>query len=501
MAKNLTHYEKGNKKSSIDMSTMVYGKVPPQATEIEKLILGAIMLERNAIDIASELLTPESFYLESHSKIFSAILSLSARGQGVDVELVANELRIYGDLEAVGGPYYVMQLTNSVVSGANVEAHCQIVKQKQLARQMIKLGGELVVKGYENGTDVFELIDDHEKGLADLLTGNMGKGYTPMDIAIVDSYQHIEAMRGRNEIMTGIPSGLADLDRITDGWQNTDLIILAARPAVGKTAFALQLARHAAMNHFNPVPVLFFTLEMSTRQLTNRILSAESEIPLTKIKKGHMDDSDMKMLFTNGMAKLAKAPICIDDKGSLTLMQCRSAARRWKRKMDRQKKGGGLIIIDYLQLMSGAGGKGNREQEISEISRGLKQLAKELEVPIIALSQLSRKVEDRKGENKMPQLSDLRESGAIEQDADMVMFLYRPEYYDIESNAQGESTAGETHVKIAKHRNGELDTVKLTAKLSIQKFFSWDGPETFPARPGSSFTPAKSFYEVDKDLF
>jgi replicative DNA helicase len=271
-----------------------------------------------------------------------------------------------------------------------------------------------------------------------------------------------------------VPSGFPTLDKITYGWQPTDLIILAARPAVGKTAFALNLARNAALNATKPTGVAFFSLEMSSAQLVQRILSAESEIWLEKISRGKMEDYEMKQLYAKGIQKLAQAPIFIDDTAALNIFELRAKCRRLKNKHDI-----GLIIIDYLQLMSGAsGGKNtNREQEISQISRGLKQLAKELQVPIIALSQLSRAVETRKDGNKMPQLSDLRESGAIEQDADMVMFIYRPEYYDITANEMGESNKGETHVRIAKHRNGSLETIKLKALLHIQKFTEFEGDD------------------------
>jgi replicative DNA helicase len=288
---------------------------------------------------------------------------------------------------------------------------------------------------------------------------------------LVKTVQRIEDMRHRNEDITGVPTGFASMDRVTYGWQNTDLIILAARPAVGKTAFALNLARNAALHSSKPTPIAFFSLEMSAGQLVQRILSAESEIWLEKIARGKMEDHEMKQLYAKGIQKLAQAQIFIDDTAALNIFELRAKCRRLKNKHNI-----GLIIIDYLQLMSGAaeGRNTNREQEISQISRNLKQLAKELQVPIIALSQLSRAVETRKEGNKMPQLSDLRESGAIEQDADMVMFLYRPEYYDITANEMGESNKGETHVRIAKHRNGSLETIKLKALLHIQKFVEMD---------------------------
>lgn len=475
---NLTrskYSKKQSEKPDIDLSNLVYGKVPPQAIELEKAILGAIMLERSAIDIAAELLKPECFYIDAHQRIYRAILSLNTKMMPIDLPMVAEELNKTGEFEIIGG-YYLAQLTNSVVSSANLEAHCKIVKEKFISRQCILLAGELIAAAYENGADIFPLISDHEFSLSELTSGNMGKSATAMDAALVQGLQRLEEIRGKNEVITGIPSGFTAIDQITYGWQNSDFIILAARPAVGKTAFALNLARNAAINNERATPVLFISLEMSLVQLTNRIMASESEIWLEKISRGNMDTHDMKQLYEKGVYQLAKAPIFIDDSAALNVIELRAKARRLKAKQNI-----GLIIIDYLQLMNGVGGEGNREQEISKISRGLKMIAKELNVPIIALSQLSRAVESRAGEKKMPQLSDLRESGAIEQDADMVMFMYRPEYYGETSNENGESIKGETHIKIAKHRNGGLDTVKLRADLATQKFHSWDDSFSFQA--------------------
>lgn len=493
--------QKQQKSKAVDISNLVYGKVPPHATELECAVFGALMLEKSAIDIVAEVLKPECFYKDTHQRIYGAMVRLQQKSQPIDLLTVVDELRVSNDLEAIGGPYYIIQLTNAVVSAANVEAHCRIIKQKFMAREMIRISGQTVVDAYDEGKDIFELMAEHEKQITELAAGGISKPYTSMDAALVESYKVIEAMRANSDHITGVPSG-TELDHYTHGWQKTDLIILAARPAVGKTAFALQLARHAATNHFKPTPVLFFSLEMSTQQLTQRILSAESEIPLEKIRNGKMDDDDMKQLFRKGMAKLAKARIFIDDSAGLSIYELKARARRMKRTWLREYgTEEGMIIVDYLQLMSGSGsGKGNREQEISEISRGLKQLAKELKIPVIALSQLSRQVEQRTGDKKMPQLSDLRESGAIEQDADMVMFIYRPEYYDINADQMGESTKGETHIRIAKHRNGSLETVKLEARLSIQRFYEWQG-DAFKATPQSGFRPVQvsNYYETEKD--
>ncbi|HOA39699.1 MAG TPA: replicative DNA helicase, partial [Flavihumibacter sp.] len=306
---------------------------------------------------------------------------------------------------------------------------------------------------------------------------HLRKDYNAIDSVLVQAVQRIEDLRNQTEDISGVPSGFPSIDKVTFGWQKTDLIILAARPAVGKTAFALNLARNAALHPTKPAAVAVFSLEMSAGQLVQRILSAESEIWLEKINRGKLEEYEMKQLYAKGIQRLSEAKIFIDDTAALNIFELRAKCRRLKNKHNL-----GLIIIDYLQLMSGAGGNTNREQEISQISRSLKQLAKELEVPIIALSQLSRAVETRKEGNKMPQLSDLRESGAIEQDADMVMFIYRPEYYDVNANENGESTKGETHVRIAKHRNGSLETIKLRALLHIQKFID-EGVEGGDSQP------------------
>src|SRR5918993_1116538 len=464
---NLNKDRKSRRKSSYDMSTMVYGKVPPQAKDLEEAVLGAIMLEKGAFDTVVEILKPECFYVEAHQRIYKSMQSLQQKNQPIDILTVVEELKTREELDLVGGPYYVTRLTNAVVSSANIEAHSRIILQKFIQRELIRISGEIIGDAYEDSTDVFDLLDDAESKLFEITNNHLRKNFDSIDTVLVKTIQRIEDLRHKNEDITGVPSGFKSLDRITYGWQPTDLIILAARPSVGKTALALNLARNAALHPTKPTPVAVFSLEMSAGQLVQRILSAESEIWLEKIARGKMEEHEMKQLYQKGIQRLAQAPIFIDDSAALNIFELRAKCRRLK-----NLNNIGLIIIDYLQLMSGAGENrnGNREQEISRISRDLKGLAKELQIPIIALSQLSRAVESRKEGNKMPQLSDLRESGAIEQDADMVMFLYRPEYYDITANEMGESNKGETHVRIAKHRNGSLETVKLKALLHIQKF-------------------------------
>jgi replicative DNA helicase len=471
---NKDRTQKPRRKSTLDLGTMVYGKIPPQAKDLEEAVLGAIMLEKNAFDTVAEILKPECFYVEAHQRIFQSMQSLANKSQPIDILTVAEELRFRNELEMVGGPYYVTKLTNTVVSSANVDAHARIILQKFIQRELIRISGEIIGDAYEDTTDVFDLLDDAESKLFEITNNHLRKNFDTLDSVLVKTIQRIEDLRHKNEDVTGVPSGFPSLDRVTYGWQNTDLIILAARPAVGKTAFALNLARNAAMHPTKPTPVALFSLEMSAGQLVQRILAAESEIWLEKIARGKLEEHEMKQLYARGIQKLSQAPLFIDDTPALNIFELRAKCRRLKNKHNI-----GMIIIDYLQLMSGTGENrnSNREQEISNISRNLKALAKELSVPIIALSQLSREVEKRgaKDGTKMPQLSDLRESGAIEQDADMVMFLYRPEYYDITTNEMGENNRGETHVRIAKHRNGSLETVKLRALLHIQKFTEEDG--------------------------
>jgi replicative DNA helicase len=488
---NLNKDRKQKRRSSFDLGTMVYGKVPPQAKDLEEAVLGAIMLEKTAFDTIVEILKPECFYVDAHQRIFGAMQSLSNKSQPIDILTVAEELRSREELEMVGGPYYVTKLTNTVVSAANIDAHARIILQKFIQRELIRISGEIISDAYEDSTDVFDLLDDAESKLFEITNNHLRKEYSSIDTILVNTIKRIEDLRQRNEDVTGVPSGFSGLDRVTYGWQNTDLIILAARPAVGKTAFALNLARNAAMHASKPTPVALFSLEMSAGQLVQRILSAESEIWLEKIARGKMEEYEMKQLYARGIQRLSQAPLFIDDTPALNIFELRAKSRRLKNKHNI-----GLIIIDYLQLMSGTGENrnANREQEISNISRNLKSLAKELNVPIIALSQLSRAVEQRgaKEGSRIPQLSDLRESGAIEQDADMVMFLYRPEYYDINSSAEGENIRGLTEVKIAKHRNGSLETVKLKALLHIQKFTNWDeDPYSAIGLPAGGWRPVE----------
>lgn len=458
--------EFGNTRSrKPDISTLVYGKIPPQAPELEEAILGAVMLEKDKLAEVLEIIqSPDCFYVDANRKIYAAVRRLFDKGMPVDLLTVTEELRKSDELEIIGGPYYLTNLTMNVVSSAHVESHARIVMEKFIQRELIRISGEIIGTAYEDSTDVFDLLDKAESSLYEITDNHLRKNFTSLKDVLVRTVQEIEEAKNKKDDLTGVPTGFTDLDKLTSGWQKTDLIILAARPAVGKTAFCLNLTMNAAMHANGPFPVAFFSLEMGAGQLVKRMLAAVTEVTMDAITKGRMQEHEFVQM-TQRMNKLASAPIFLDDQAALNIFELRAKARRLKQKHDIK-----LIVIDYLQLMQGSVEKGgNREQEISKISRDLKALAKELEVPIIALSQLNRGVESRK-ESKVPQLSDLRESGAIEQDADMVMFLYRPEYYGINNDEMGQSIEGETHIHVAKHRNGSTDTVKVRFIKEYQKF-------------------------------
>ncbi|HMZ47138.1 MAG TPA: replicative DNA helicase, partial [Chitinophagaceae bacterium] len=418
---------------------------------------------------------------------------------------VVEELKRKELLQQVGGAYYITKLTNTVVSTANIDAHARIILQKFIQRELIRISGEIIGDAYEDSTDVFDLLDDSETKMFNITNNYLKKNFEDIGSVLTTTINRIDYLRTREDDISGVPSGFSNIDSITFGWQPTDLLILAARPGVGKTAFALNLARNAALHPIKPTAVGFFSLEMSASQLVQRILSAESEIPLQKISRGRLEEHEYQQLHTKGIKRLEQAPLFIDDTAALNIFEFRAKARRL---VNNHKVG--LIIIDYLQLMSGSSENRNtnREQEISTISRNLKALAKELSVPIIALSQLSRAVESRK-ESKVPQLSDLRESGAIEQDADMVMFIYRPGYYEITANENGENIKDLAELKIAKHRNGSLETLQLKMIPEIQKFEVWDrgdsglggnykslGPS--PNNPSDSQNGGKFLYQTSK---
>jgi replicative DNA helicase len=471
---------KDRQKQQVDLNTMVYGKVPPQAKDLEEKILGAIMIEPGAIDRVLEFITEESFYVPAHQDIFRCALTLHQKGQPTDLGMVVEELRSKEKLEMVGGPYYVTRLTNVVVSSASIENHAKIVAQKFLAREMIRVGMEMVRDAYEDSIDVFHQLDQAEEQLMTIGRKHIHGAVKGIDTVLVKAINKIEEWRKQDTHVTGVPSGFEQLDRATRGWQESDLIILAARPSVGKTSLALKLARNAALNQVKPVPVAIWSLEMEDVQLVLRMLAAESGMMLHRIQTGRLEDSDMTRLFKNGVQTLAGTKIFIDDEPGLTILKLRAKARRLKTKHNI-----GLLLVDYLQLMTGEDNRGNREQEISKISRGLKLLAKELKIPIIALSQLSRDVEKRVGAKRQPQLSDLRESGSIEQDADVVMFLWGPEDDEIANDA---SLRNRRYTRIAKARNGMLLSIDFELNKDTQEWkeiekdsFSNPAPLSAPA--------------------
>lgn len=444
------------------------GKLPPQAPELEESVLGALMLEKDALTEVIDVLKPESFYLEKHKVIYNAILTLFTNSEPVDLLTVTNQLRSSGELEMAGGAYYVTQLTSKVNSAANIEFHARIVSEMAIKRELIKISSEILKDAYEDTTDVFELLDKTEQSLFEVSESNIRKNYIDMKSVMRQAIDELEVRKDHEDGLTGVPSGFTALDRVTNGWQPSDLIIIAARPGMGKTAFTLSSLRNAAVDH--DVPVAFFSLEMGAVQLVNRLISAEAEIESGKLRKGNLEDHEWTQLH-HRIRKLTNAPIFMDDTPGLSILELRAKCRRLKAQHDIQ-----IIVIDYLQLMSGdtsAKKSGNREQEIASISRALKSIAKELSVPVIALSQLSRAVESRGG-NKRPQLSDLRESGAIEQDADQVMFLYRPEYYDIQEFEDGSPAAGVGEVIIAKNRHGSTEDVRLRFIGKFTKFCDLD---------------------------
>lgn len=442
------------------------GKLPPQALDLEEAVLGALMLEKNALTAVVEFLRPEHFYTEQHKEIYQAIVDLFKTSEPVDMRTVVAQLRKNGKLELVGGAYYIAELTSKVSSAANIEYHARIIIEMAIKRELIQISSQVQHDAYEDTQDVFDLLDKTEQAIFAISDTNLRKNYDTMKSLMFRAVKELQERKNHKDGLTGVPSGFTRLDRVLSGWQKSDLVIIAARPGMGKTAFVVSALRNAAVD-FN-FPVAIFSLEMASLQLVNRLISAEAELESEKIKRGNLAEFEWQQLVhkTN---RLSAAPIFIDDTPALSILELRAKCRRLKAEHNIQ-----LIVIDYLQLMKGDT-MGNREQEIASISRALKGIAKELDVPVIALSQLSRGVETRGGD-KRPQLSDLRESGSIEQDADIVMFLYRPEYYKITVDEEGMPTQGMAEVIVAKHRNGSLDTVKLKFVVKYTKFVDFDGP-------------------------
>lgn len=437
---------------------MDIGKIPPNDVEAEQAVLGSMLLDRDAVSSALEVLKPDDFYREENKLIFDAILNLYNRSEPIDLITVKDELISLGKFEVCGGLEYIADLPEKVPTTANVDQYIKIVEEKSILRRLIKTSNELVNLGYDQSLEVDEIIEKAEKNVFDLLQNRNQKGYTPIKDILVETVAQLEKLYNQKQHITGIPTGFSDLDYKTAGLHGSELILVAARPAMGKTAFALNIATNAAVRA--KVPVAIFSLEMSKEQLTTRILSSEAMIDSNKLKTGKMEEEDWIKL-SEGLEPLSEADIYIDDTPGISITEIRAKARKLK-----LEKNIGLIVIDYLQLVSGSGNRknGSREQEISEISRSLKILAKELNVPVIALSQLSRAPEQRKDDHR-PMLSDLRESGAIEQDADIVMFLYRDDYYNPDSDNKNIA-----EVILAKHRGGSTGTVELLWLGSFTKF-------------------------------
>jgi len=453
---------KTTKPVGIDKLNMEYGRMPPQALDLEEAVLGAIMIEKDAVIAVLDILKPESFYNERHQKIYRAIVDISMAEKPIDILTVTEELKKNGELEEVGGPAYITQLTGRVASAAHLEFHARIVAQKYIQRELIRVSSDIQSKAYDESIDVDELLDFSEQQLFEIAEGNIKKETSKINALIKEAIVQIEEASKREDSLSGVPSGYARLDRMTSGWQPSDLIIIAARPSMGKTAFVLSMTRNMAVEHKRPVA--FFSLEMASIQLVNRLIVAETELPSERIRNGRLERWEWEQLDYK-IKNLVEAPIYIDDTPAISVFELRAKCRRLKNLYDVE-----IIIIDYLQLMTGPPEtKGNREQEVSSISRSLKSIAKELNVPIIALSQLNRSVETRSG-SKRPQLSDLRESGAIEQDADLVLFIHRPEKYGMDVDEEGNSVRGLAEIIVAKHRNGAVGDINLKFRDEFAKF-------------------------------
>ncbi len=453
------------KKSSV--ISLEKGKLPPQAVDLEEAVLGAMMIDKKGVDDVIDILHPEVFYKETHQHIYEAIYALFQNSEPTDLLTVSNQLRKSGKLELVGGDFYLVGLTQKVSSSAHIEFHARIILQKYIQRKLISISAEIIEEAYDETVDVFDLLDDAETKLFEVTQGNLKKGSEDAQGLVTQAIKKIQEISNKSG-MSGVATGFTRLDELTSGWQPSDLVILAARPGMGKTAFVMSMAKNMAIDFGTPAAI--FSLEMSSVQLITRMISSETGISSGKLRKGNLEPHEWEQLNVK-VKNLSKAPIFIDDTPSLSIFDLRAKARRLA-----SQHGIKIIIIDYLQLMTaGSSSNGNREQEISTISRNLKALAKELSIPVIALSQLSRAVETRGG-SKRPLLSDLRESGAIEQDADIVSFIFRPEYYGLTEWDDEERTPceGQAEFIVAKHRNGGLENIRLKFTGHLAQFSNLD---------------------------
>ncbi len=457
----------GKRKLTATTTTKIDGKLQPQAIELEQAILGALMIDNESLSDAIDSLREEYFYKSEHQKIFRAIINLFNHTQPVDILTVSEELKRMGEIESVGGLAYISELTNNIASSSNTEFHARIIAEKFIKRSLISISNNIIGDAFNDSVDIFDLLNTAEEKLFTVTEGTLRKSYDKMSTLIKGALENIETLRNKEDGLSGVPSGFSYLDRITSGFQKSDLIICAARPGMGKTAFALTMTRNIAIDH--NAAIGFFSLEMSAEQLVNRLIASEAELAAGKLRRGDLANHEMIQLHEK-IKHLSDAPIYIDDTPALTIFELRAKARRLVKNHSVE-----IIIIDYLQLMSAGGNSGNREQEISTISRSLKGIAKELKIPVIALSQVNRGVESRTGiGSKRPVLSDLRESGAIEQDADIVTFIYRPEYYKIYEWDNGDDSRGQGEIIIAKHRNGSLANVRLKFTAEFAKFSELD---------------------------
>ena len=479
-----------DKKAKSSVQTLpeidMQGRVMPQAIDFEEAVLGAMMLDNNATVLVIDSLKEDMFYKDSHQKIFRAIFQVFSKRDPVDLLSVTNQLRNEGLLEQVGGAYYLASLTNRVVSSANIEYHARILMEKYIQRKLISVSTDTIRNAYDNSQDVLDMLDRAEQNLFDIAEQNFHQSHQRISDLIKEVLDDLQQTMHSKGHLRGLGSGFNALDRVTNGWQKGTLNIIAARPGMGKTAFVLSMARNIAVEAQKPLAI--FSLEMSATDLVMRLISAESGFKQNQLKSGDLNDKDWAVLI-NGTTDLGKAPLIIDDTAGLSIFELRAKCRRFKQQYDIE-----AVIIDYLQLMTaGVDLKGNREQEISTISRSLKALSKELNIPVIALSQLNRGVESRTSASKRPQLSDLRESGAIEQDADIVMFIYRPEYYHLDTFEDGTPSAGLADLMIAKHRNGAVKDIRLRFIADYAKFCdlaSQDAPPTPDNLPDPVLPPS-----------
>jgi len=463
------------------VSGLQEGRMPPSAVDIEEQVLGAMLLEKEAISKVIEILDEDTFHAERYRKIFQAIVALFERSEPADSITLAEELRRRGQLDAVGGEAALVELTLRVTSAANVEYHARIVLEKALLRRLISASSAIASRAFNPTEDALDLLDEAEQAIFKISEYRLKRNFVSMDKAVHDTLEMLESIHGKHEGVTGVPTGFRDLDTLTGGWQNSDLIIIAGRPSSGKTAFALSLASNAAMHRSKPTVTGIFSLEMSTQQLIMRLLCAEARVDAHAVRTGRLPEDDWKRLSI-GAGRVARANIFVDDTAALGILELRAKARRLK-----AEHNVGLIIVDYLQLMQGPRNAENREKEISAISRSLKALAKELSIPVIALSQLSRAVEGRT--DKRPILSDLRESGAIEQDADVVMFVHRPEMYVDPKSERASEVQGRAEIIVGKQRNGPIDDVQLAFVHRYARFENLALPSFEALPPGPEEPP------------